>query len=138
MVALTITPANVAWVSGPVLADQIAGEAFAAGVSVYQADNGTWLRAQCDGTAIEAGANNTGVALATADAANARVSIAPPGSVISIGTGTAGIVYTIGRVVGQLVPTADLLSTDKVTPVALGIGTNRLLLTRVYNAGAVL
>jgi hypothetical protein len=138
MAALTIAAAAVAYVSGPVLADQVAGEAFAAGVSVYQNDSGVWLKAQNDGTALEAGQNNTGIALATADAAGARVSIAAPGAVISVGTGTAGVIYVIGAVAGQLVPAADLVATNKVTPVALGIGTNRLQLMRAYNPTATL
>jgi hypothetical protein len=138
MAALTIAAANVSLVSGQPLADQPAGEAFIAGALVYQADNGTWLKAQCDGTAVEAGANALGIALATADAAGARVSIAAPGCVVGIGAGAAGIVYCPGRTTGTLVPTADLLATDKVSPAAIGIGSSRLMLVRAYNAGAVL
>lgn len=138
MTALTITASGVAWVSGPIAQDQIAGEAFVAGACVYEADNGTWLKAQCDGTAIEAGSNNLGIALATADAANARVSVALPGAVVTVGTGTAGIVYAPGRTAGSLVPTADLLSTDKVSPLAILSAANKLLLFRAYSAGSVL
>jgi len=138
MAALSIAAASVVYQSGPVATDQLAGEAFIAGAAVYQANNGTWLKAQCDGTAIEAGANNTGMALATADAANARVSIALPGAEVTVGTGTAGVVYVIARNAGSFTPVADMLSTDKVTPVAIGIGSSKLQLTRVYNAGSVL
>lgn len=138
MSALSITAANVAWQSGPVKSDQIAGEAFAAGACVYMSATGTWLKAQCDGTAIEAGSEDLGIALATADAAGARVSVAVSGAVVSLGTGTAGIMYCPGRTAGSLVPTADLLSTDKVTPFALGVGSNKVQLQRNYNAGAVI
>ena len=138
MAVLTITAANVVYQSGPIATDQPAGEAFIAGASVYQADNGTWLKAQCDGTAVEAGANGTGIALATADAANARVSIALPGAIVTVGTGTAGVVYVIARTAGSFTPVADMLSTDKVTPVAIGIGSSKLMLTRVYNPTAIL
>jgi hypothetical protein len=138
MAALTIAAASVAYVSGPVMQDQVAGEAFTAGTSIYQADTGYWYKAQCDGTAVEAGANQTGIALATADAAGARVSVALPGAVVSVGTGTAGAVYCIGAVAGQLVPVADLVATNKVTPVALGIGSNKLQLMRNYSATAIL
>lgn len=138
MVALTIAAAAVAYQSGPILTDQLAGEAFIAGACVYQADNGQWLKAQCDGSAPEAGANNTGMALATADGAGARVSIAGPGAIVTVGTGAAGVVYCIGAVAGTFVPAADIVSTNKMTPVALGIGASKLHLTRVYNPGAIL
>lgn len=139
MAALSITAAGVAWVSGPVAADQVAGEAFIAGALVYyNPTTGKWLKAQCDGTAAEAGADGVGMALGTADAVNARVSIALPDAVVTVGTGTAGVAYAIGRTAGSLVPVADIASTDKLTLAALGIGSNKLQLARVYNAGAVL
>ena len=99
---------------------------------------GTWLKAQHDGTAIEAGLYGTGMALATADAAGARISVALPAAIVGIGTGTAGIVYTPGATTGDYVPTADLGSTDKVTVAAVGIGSSQVLLMHAYNAGAVI
>ncbi len=138
MAALTIAAAAVALVSGPVLADQQAGEAFVAGANVYQNDNGVWLKAKCGGTALEAGQNATGIALATADAVGARVSIASAGAVVALGTSAGGVVYAIGTVAGQLVPMADLVATNRVTPVALGVGTNRVQLIRAYNPTAIL
>ncbi|WP_439611493.1 hypothetical protein [Reyranella sp.] len=140
MTALTITKANVAWTgAGPVSADQIAGEAFDAGDMVYlKASDSKWYKAQDDGTAEEAGAEGVGMALGTADAAGARVSIARPGAIVSIGTGTAGVVYCLGDTPGDLVPNADNASGDRVTVVGLGIGSNKVQLAWVYNAGAVL
>ena len=136
--ALTITAANVSHDSGPRDSDQPAGEAFAAGAAVYRkASDGRWYKAQCDGTPEEAGGEDTGVALATADAAGARVSIAKAGSVVSLGTGTAGTAYFIGRTAGAIIPAADLAQTDKATLLGLGIGSNKLLLGRLYHAGAV-
>lgn len=139
MTALSITAANVAWQSGPVAKDQVAGEAFVAGAYVYRSSTtGRWLKAQCDGTAEEAGATETGMALFTADAAGARGSVALPGAIVAVGTGTAGVAYVPGDTAGALMPIADANSTDKVTLGALGIGSNKLLLCRVYDAGAVL
>lgn len=139
MVALTITKANVALVNGPVSSDQIAGEAFDAGDMVYlKASDGKWYKAQDDGSAEEAGSEGIGMSLATADAANARVSIARPGAIVAIGTGTAGVVYCLGDTPGDLVPVADCGSGDKVTVAGLGIGSNRVQLAYVYNAGAQL
>jgi len=136
-VDLTITASGVVYVSGPKDGDQQAGEAFAAGAMVYLSATGTWLKAQDDGTAVEAGQNGIGMALSTADAANARVSIARPGAIVTIGTGTAGVIYTLSDNAGGLAPSADNGSADKITPAALGIGTSQVLLIYGYNAGAV-
>jgi hypothetical protein len=139
MAAITITAANVAWVSGPTLSDQIAGEAFTAGMAVYQADNGTWLKAQGDGTEAEAGDNNVGVALFTADAAGARGSIASTGAVVAYGAVlTKGLVYIVGDTAGSIYPSADAGSGDQMTILGLAISTSQLKLQRVYDDGAVL
>jgi hypothetical protein len=138
MTALSITASSVAYQSGPVDSDQVAGEAFSAGALVYRTDDGKWKKAQCDGTAAEAGAEDLGMALFTADAAGARGSVAKPGAIVAVGAGTAGIVYAPGTTAGSLVPSADLASTNKVTVAAIGIGSNKLQLARIYNAGAVL
>lgn len=137
MSVLSITAASVAYQTGPLATDQAAGEAFVAGAMVYRSATGTWLKAQCDGTAIEAGSDLIGMALFTADAAGARGSIALPGAVVTVGGGTAGTVYVIARTAGSLTPVADMLSTDKVTVAAIGIGSSKLQLAQVYNAGAV-
>lgn len=135
--ALSITAANVSLDSGP-SEQAIAGEAFVAGAILYYKDSdGRWYKAQCDGTAAEAGSAGVGMALGTADAAGARIIVARPGAVVSVGTGTAAIVYLPGRTAGSLIPSADLAQTDKATIAALGIGSNKLLLTYVYNAGSV-
>lgn len=139
MAAITITAANVAWVSGPTLSDQIAGEAFTAGMAIYQADNGTWLKAQGDGTEAEAGENNLGVALATADAAGARVSVALPSAVVAYGAVlTKGLLYIIGDTAGSIYPSADAGSGDQVTLLGLAISTSQLKLQRAYDDGAVI
>lgn len=140
MVALAITAANVAYVSGPIDQDQVAGEAFIAGAIVYRAANGTWLKAQCDGTAIEAGSLGIGMALATADAAGARISVARPGAIVTIAASglTVGIPYFIGNTAGSLDPLADLGTTDKVTFAGISISATRILLGYLYDSGAVL
>ena len=138
MAAITITAASVAWVSGPVAAGQIAGEAFTAGMAVYKAANGTWLKAQGDGTAIEAGSEDLGVALFTADAAGAQGSIAISGAIVSYGAVLlAGLVYIINDTAGSIYPNADAGSADRVTVLGLAISTSQLLIQRIYNAGAI-
>lgn len=68
MADITITAANVSLVSAPsgvVLEGQTAAAAIGVGQAVYLLDNGTWGLAQCDGTAVEAGSNDLGIALNT-------------------------------------------------------------------------
>jgi hypothetical protein len=112
MPALTITPAQVAYVSGPKSGDQVAGEAMNAGAVVYyNAANGKWFKAQCDGTAAEAGQDGLGLALASADSAGARISIARSGSIVDLGAAAAapgGRCLSSGRHARQ--PRADCRS----------------------------
>ncbi len=136
--ALSITAANVSLVSGPHDSDQIAGEAFIAGAVVYQKSTDfKWYKAQSDGTAEEAGSVDLGIALATADAAGARITIAKTGAIVALGTSTAGTFYAISRTAGSIIPVADLASTDKATMVGLGIGTNQMLINRLYSSTSV-
>lgn len=139
MTALVISAASVAYQDGPLAADRIAGEAFAAGAMLYRkVTDGRWYKAQGDGSAVEAGQDGIGMALSTADAAGARVTVALPGARVAVGTGSAGVVYTLDDTAGLLGPVADRNSTDKVTVAALGIGNNKLLLCWVYDPGSVL
>lgn len=141
MTALSITAANVSLVSGPVERDQVIGVAANAGALMYKrSSDGQWLRMRNAATAAEAGGDplgKIGMLLSNADAAGARCSIALPGAVVSIGAGTAGIIYCVGATVALIVPSADLISGATCTIVALGIGGNQLMLTNVYNPLAV-
>lgn len=137
--ALTVTASNVLLTSGPSV-QGIAGEAVTAGMSVYRSEStGKWLKAQCDGTAAEAGSGGYGIALSTADVANAPIVVALPGAIVVLGTGTAGIVYYIGNTAGGLDAVADVASTDKIVPICVGVGSNSVqVLGNAYNAGSVL
>lgn len=138
MADLTITAASVSLVSGNHDADQQAGEAFTAGASVYKnSADGKWYKAKASGTADQAGATDLGIALATADAAGARVSVAKAGAVVALGTGAAGGIYVVSATAGKIAPAADLASTNKATIIGLGIGSNQIVVHRSYNAGAV-
>lgn len=140
MTALAITAANVKYISGPVDKDQVIGEAAAAGAMMYLAADGKWYKAQCDGTAIEAGSAGIGMLLATADAADARASVARPDAIVQIAASglTVGIPYFIGNTAGSLDPLGDLGSGDKVTFAGLTISAARIRLGYCYDAGAVL
>lgn len=141
MTALSITTTQVLPVSGP-QEHGVAGEAITQGQAVYFASSGKWLKAQADGTTAEAGEGGYGIALSGAGADGQPVSVAKPGSIVTLGAGAApaaGIVYFVGATAGALVPGADLVSTNKALPICVGIGTNRVkVLDGTYNAGAVI
>jgi len=142
MVAIVVTAANVSLISGEPLGNQIAASAITPGQSVSQLDNGTWGLAQGDGTAVEAGANNVGIALSGASAAGQLLSVATGGRncIVGFGAGVllAGLFYTVGDASGAIVPSADNGTTDKATLIGQAISTSQLLLIRAYNPGAVI
>lgn len=142
MAAITVTAANVALVSGEPLGNQIAAAAITPGQAVYKLDNGTWGLAQGDGTAVEAGSNDNGIALGGASAAGQRFSVATGAGncIVAFGSGvlTAGFFYTVGDTAGAIVPSADNGSTDKATVIGQAISTSQLMMMRHYNAGAVI
>ena len=140
MVALATVAAQVVLTSGPVDHGQTAGEAGVAGVGAYLAANGKWYKAQCDGTAIEAGSLGFGMFLSTADVADAKISVARPGAIVKVAASglTLGIPYFIGNTAGALDPVADLGTTDKVTFAGMTISATQILLRYLYDAPAVL
>jgi hypothetical protein len=141
MAALTITAANVSLDSGAHDTDCIAGEAFNAGAAVYQkASDLKWYKAQCDGTAEEAGSVDSGLALFTASGAGARGAVAKNGAIVSIGSAAcaAGIPYFAGATAGNLNVIGDLVSTNLSTLFAIGQSTSKLKICREYNSGFVI
>ena len=140
MAALSITTSQVLLSTGQTKTG-FAGEAITPGQAVYYASSGKWLKAQCDGTAAEAGSGGYGIALSQAAADGQPLVVALPGATVTLGAGAApaaGTVYCIGATAGALNPTADMATTNKVTPIALGIGSNKVkVLAEAYDAGAV-
>lgn len=140
MAALSITATQVLLISGD-SEKGIASAAITQGQAVYKSGtDGRWGLAQNDGTADEAGATNAGIALNASGAANQPITVALDGAVVDMGAGAAavaGIPYFIGATAGQLVVLGDLSTTNKVTPLAFGVGTNYVLVRRVYHAGSV-
>ncbi len=141
MTALAVVAAQVAWVSGPISDGQVAGEAFTAGMMVYlKSTDLKWYKAQCDGTAEEAGSGGIGMALFTADAAGARGSIARPGAIVTVAASglTVGIPYWIGNAAGALDPLADLGTTDKITFAGQTRSATQFVIGYLYDSGCVL
>jgi hypothetical protein len=137
--AISVTASAVSLVSGEALGNCIAAAAITPGQAVYQLDNGTWGLAQGDGSALEAGSNNIGVAIGGASAAGQRFGVAVAPCVVGFGAVlTAGLFYTVGDTAGAIVPSADNSATDKATLIGQAISTSNLMLIRAYNAGAVI
>jgi hypothetical protein len=137
--ALSITASGVVYVNGPRQSDAQAGEAFVAGAAVYRkATDGKWWKAQADGTADEAGLTQIGMALGTADAAGARVSVALQGAIVTIGAGVSGTVYYVGPTAGAVNPIADVATTGwYVTPFMQGIGSSKVMILGFYTGALV-
>lgn len=142
MPAITVTAANVSLISGEPLGNQISASAITIGQAVSLLDNGRWGLAQGDGTAVEAGANNVGIALSGTSAAGQQLSVATGAGncIVGFGSGVllAGFFYTVGDASGAIVPSADNLSTDRATLIGQGISTSQLMLIRAYHPGAVI
>lgn len=141
MTALSITASQVLPVSGPTRSG-IVGAALTAGTAVYfDTSAGKWKAGQCDGSAAEAGRDGYGILLASAAADGQRCDVALPGATVTLGAGAApaaGTVYAFAAAAGSLAPVADMGQNNKVTPFALGIGSNKVkLLDGAYDAGAI-
>ena len=142
MTALTITEANVSLVSAPsnaVLHGQLAAAAITIGQAVYLRDDGSWGLAQGDGTDVEAGSNDVGIALSRAAAAGQPISVARAEAILGFGAIlTKGLFYIIGDTAGSIYPSADAGSGDKTTLLGQAISTSQLKMIRSYNAGAAI
>lgn len=141
MSALTITAAQVLLVSGPTREVTFGATITHGQVLYFDAATGKWKLAQCDGTAAEAGADGYGVAL-TGGSDGQKGIVALPGAKVTLGAGAApaaGELYCIGATAGAINPKSDVVtSTNKVTALALGIGSNAVkILAEGYDAGAV-
>ena len=122
MADLTVTAASVAFVSGAVNKEFVAGEAFTAGQAVYlKTSNNKWMLAQCDGTAEEAGSGTIfGIALNTG-VLNQPAAVQLSGIITAGATVTVGKIYLVSATAGGIAPVADIVtSTNKVS--VLGIG----------------
>lgn len=122
MADLTVTAANVVTVSGGINKDFVAGEAFTAGQCVYlKTSTNKWMKAQCDGTAEEAGSGTVlGIALNTG-VLNQPAAVQTSGIITAGATVVVGKIYLVSATAGGIAPVDDIVtSTQKVT--VLGIG----------------
>lgn len=120
MTDLSITAANVKWVSGVPPKTVRAGETITEGMPVYRltTDNEHY---KCDAD-NDASSEFAGVALTNAVDGRDML-IAPPGAVINVGaTLTAGTIYSLSTTAGGVAPETDLAAGDYVTILYIGNG----------------
>lgn len=128
MADITVTPANVTKTDGSTT-DGVAGEAINAGQVVYldtAVTPNVYKLAQADGTAIQAGA--AGIALNTA-ALNQPVRVQTSGTINPGGTVAIGQVYAVSAAFGGIAPYADLVSTNRVCLLGVGMTASTLKLS---------
>jgi len=115
MADITVTAASVAQsTNAQVNNSHNAGATITAGQSVYLSASNTWLLAQCDGTALEAGSGTFGIAL-HGSLSGQPLAVQVAGTITIGGTVAAGTPYVISATAGGIAPFADLGSTNKVT-----------------------
>lgn len=121
MADISVTAANVKWVSGARPQIVKAGATITRGQAVYQ--NTTTLEHELADADTDAASEFAGIALSDGyDGAD--MLIAPPGAVINWGaTLAAGTVYVLSTTAGGVAPEADLASGDYVVVLAIGAGT---------------
>ena len=126
MAAVTVTAAEVLPITSVsyVTTDGIAGATITAGNALYlDSTTSTWKLAQADGTSAEG--TCTGIA-ACGGGSGQPIKIYTSGAIDPGFTVTVGTTYVLGAAAGSIYPIADLLSSDFVSILGIGISASRL------------
>lgn len=135
MADITITAASVVPGSDANVIQGTAGETITAGMAVYyNSTTSKWLKAQCDGTAVEAGSGGVGIAL-TGSSNNQSINVQIAGSVTIGGTVVATTPYIVSATAGGICPYADLASSQYAT--FLGYASTTGIIVMARNATGV-
>lgn len=136
MADITITAGNVAPTGTYTKKLAQFGEAVTGGQVTYlkSADSKYW-KAQCDGTAEEAGSNELGIVLCASASANQFGAILTGGTITIGGTVVAGKAYYVSAAAGGICPEADLVTGNYTSQV--GIATTSAILNISFNATGV-
>lgn len=135
MAVITLTPASVLRVTGPIRRI-LSGEALIEGAQVYyKASDGRAYNAQSDGTAAEADAKGT--ALNAASAAGKPVEVQEGGDLDVGAVLVAGEVYCLSTTAGKMIAKSELLTTEKVTICGVAKSTSRIALAYKASGAAI-
>lgn len=121
MADISVTAANVTWVSGARPRVVKGGATITPGQAVYlNTSTNEYELADAD---TDAASEFAGIAISNGENARDMI-IAPPGAVINFGaTLAAGTIYTVSATAGGICPDTDLTTGDYVVVVAIGAGT---------------
>lgn len=135
MADIVVTPGSVVKGSNASITDgTIGGTALTitAGQAVYfDATTSRWLLAQADGSTAEAGESGVGIAL-NGGSTGQPVKVQTAGQITMGGTVVIGMGYVVSAAAGGVAPLADLVSTNKVTPLGWGITAAIISLSPMY------
>jgi len=127
MANLGIVASEVLSAGAELLDAESAAVAVAAGEAVYfDATSRQYRLAQCDGTEEEAVV--VGLAAWSVNA-NQPLRLISPGSILTAGATAApveGTIYLLSQTPGKLMPAADILSTNRVVVLAVGLAADQL------------
>lgn len=134
MAALSITAANVAWISGTKNSAYNAGAAITAGQAVYlDSSTSTWKLADADASALTA--DCAGIALCTGVVGQPLV-VQTDGTLTIGATMVLGEPYFLSDTAGAIIPKGDLASPLRTT--IIGVATSTTVLTlRLFTSGVV-
>lgn len=126
MADITVTPANVIVSTGATKVDGTFGEAVTAGAALYKkSTDSEWYLAQADSATED---DLVGIALD--GGANAQPGfIQTRGNITIGGTVAIGQVYVVSALYGKIAPWSDLVATNYVTIVGIGISATVIQLT---------
>ena len=125
-------------ISGTVVKTNDAGATITAGQVVYLAANNKWLLAQCDGTALEAGTDTTvGIAL-HASLSGQPLAVQTDGTITIGGTTAAGEVYVISATAGAICKHSELVSTNRVHILGIGLSATTIGLGKTGAIGVAI
>lgn len=131
MADITVTSTSVIPGANATVLTGTAGETITAGQSVYLNASSLWMKAQCDGTALEAGSSNRGIAV-TGAAINQSINVQIAGTITIGATVVATTQYIVSATAGGICPIADIASTNYLTLLGYASTTGAL----VMNASA--
>lgn len=130
MAAITITAANVAKVTGALTTTGTAGATITQGQAVYlDATTNTYKLADANDTAATSAA--VGISLNAASSGQ-PLTVLTSGDITIGGTVAVGEVYAVGTTAGAILPYSEIVSTNYVT--LLGIGVSATVLRVQINA----
>jgi hypothetical protein len=130
---LSITAANVVPGANARMEQGFAGETITAGMAVYKASTGLWMKADSNSATALARAA-TGIAMC-GSSLNQPITVQKSG-VLNLGaTLTAGIAYYLSDTAGGICPVADVGSGEYVC--LIGVATSAALLQIGFNYSAV-